>query len=367
MSLSTTNNKPDLKDFTLEELTTFVAEMGLKPFRARQIFSWLYRPGITSFSQMTDLSLELREKLAQKTQISVFTPSTLEKSEDGTIKFAFKLKDKALIETVLIPEQDRNTLCVSSQVGCAMGCGFCLTGAMGFKRNLTPSEMVNQVCAAIEYITGKEMGSLDNLVFMGMGEPLANLSNLLSALDILMDQRGLNFSSRKITVSTCGLIPQMEKLGRHSAVNLAISLHAADDKIRDRLMPVNKKYPLNNLLEACRIFPLPKRRRIMIEYVLLKDINDSPEEAALLAKRLRNIRCKINLIPYNETAALPFHKPLQERVEKFQEILWGAGYTVIIRNSRGADISAACGQLAGCKRSPAPHMSVIRADGIVDL
>lgn len=276
----------------------------------------------------------------------MFIPSAVEKSKDGTVKFAFRLSDGALIESVLIPEQDRNTLCVSSQVGCAMGCAFCLTGAMGFKRNLNPSEMINQVCAAIEYITGKEMGTLGNLVFMGMGEPLANLSNLLSALDILMDQRGLNFSSRRITVSTCGLIPQMEKLGLHSAVNLAISLHAVDDKTRDRLMPVNKKYPLNDLFEACQMFPLPKRRRIMIEYLLLRDVNDSPNEAALLAKRLRNIRCKINLIPFNETTSLPFHKPPQERIDTFQKILWDAGYTVIIRNSRGADISAACGQLA---------------------
>ena len=342
------NNKPDLKNFTLEELTAFVREMGLKPFRARQIFSWLYRPGITSFPQMTDISLELRDLLEQKAQISIFIPSTVEKSKDGTVKFAFRLSDGALIESVLIPEQDRNTLCVSSQVGCGMGCTFCLTGTMGFKRNLNPSEMVNQVCAAIEYLTAKKMGSLNNLVFMGMGEPLANLSNLLSALDILMDQRGLDFSSRRITVSTCGLIPQIEKLGRHSTVNLAISLHAVDDKTRDLLMPVNKKYPLNDLFEACRMFPLPKRRRIMIEYVLLKDVNDTPSEAAILAKRLRNIRCKINLIPFNETPPLPFLKPSPERVETFREILHKAGYTVIIRHSRGEDISAACGQLA-CK------------------
>ena len=339
-------NKPDLKDFTLDQLTEFVESLGLPAFRARQIFSWLYRPGIKDFSQMTDISKELRAGLAEKAYFSRLTPLKEEHSADGTVKYAFQLDDGAIIESVLIPEEDRHTLCVSSQVGCAMGCGFCLTGTMGFRRNLRPSEIVNQVYAVVEMLHEHGQGQLNNLVFMGMGEPLANFDNLIPALKILMEQRGLDFSSRRITVSTCGIVPRIKELGEKVPVNLAISLHAVDDETRSKLMPVSKTYPIDDLLAACREFPLPKRRKIMFEYILIKDLNDSLEEARLLAKKLRGIRCKINLLPYNETDALPFQRPSEERIEAFQKILWNAGYTVLIRSSRGADISAACGQLA---------------------
>jgi 23S rRNA (adenine2503-C2)-methyltransferase len=349
----------DLKDMTLAQLTDFVKTMGLPAFRAQQIFSWLYRPGIDSFEQMTDIKKELRASLAEKAFFSRLEPTVIEQSKDGTIKYGFQLDDGAFIEAVLIPEAGRNTLCVSSQVGCAMGCEFCLTGKMGFTRNLRPGEMVNQVTAVIEHqlSTGvkEELPEkiISNLVFMGMGEPLANFDNLLTALSILSEQRGLDFSERRITVSTCGLAPKIVELGKRTRVNLAVSLHSVDDALRSRLMPINRTYPLNALLQACREFPLPKRKRIMFEYILIKDVNDAVADAELLVKKLRDIPCKINLLPYNPSNGLPFERPSEERIEAFQKILWKNGYTVLLRNSRGDDISAACGQLAGQNR-PAP-------------
>jgi len=344
----------DLKNLTQEQLVSFVQEMGLSPFRGRQIFSWLYRPGIKSVGQMTDLNKKLRAELAEKTEISRLPVVKTERSKDGTIKFAFQLTDGNIIESVLIPEEDRNTLCVSSQAGCAMGCDFCLTGTMGLKRNLTPSEIVNQVCGVIDQIPAemcssaeKKSGCINNLVFMGMGEPLANFDNLLTAIDIIMDQRGLDFSGRKVTVSTCGIVPKIKELGEKTAVNLAVSLHSVNDEVRSRLMPVNRKYPVDVLLKACKDFPIPRRRMIMFEYIMIKGLNDSDADARELAAKLRDIRCKINLLPYNECPGTDYERPSMERIERFQQILRKAGYTVFIRFSKGADISAACGQLAG--------------------
>ncbi len=347
-------SKVDLKNLTQDQLIAYVKELGLPVFRGRQIFSWLYRPGVNDFSQMTDLNKELREKLAEKAAISQLTLARQEKSEDGTIKFAFRLDDGEIIESVLIPEEDRNTLCISCQVGCAMGCDFCLTGTMGLKRNLTPAEIVNQVCAVIKELPeemcrngDKKNGCVNNLVFMGMGEPLANFDNLLTAIDILMDQRGLDFSGRKITVSTCGIVPKMKELGEKAAVNLAVSLHSVNDEIRSRLMPINRKYPVDQLIQACRDFPIPRRRMIMFEYIMIKGLNDSDADARELAHKLRDIKCKINLLPYNESPGSAYQCPSRERTEAFQQILRKADYTVFIRSSRGSDISAACGQLAG--------------------
>jgi 23S rRNA (adenine2503-C2)-methyltransferase len=338
--------KPDLCDFTLPQLTSFAEDLGLSAYRARQIFSWLYRPGVTDFSQMTDLAKDLRARLPELASFSRLQPKAVEASRDGTRKYAFSLADGAVIESVLIPEEDRLTLCVSSQAGCAMGCRFCLTGTMGFLRNLRPAEIVNQVYAVNGelFIRGAR---LSNLVFMGMGEPLANLENLLPALEILMDQRGLDFSSRRITVSTCGLVPKMRELGEKAGVNLAVSLHSVRDEIRSELMPINRTYDIEALLAACRDYPLAKRRRIMFEYTLIAGLNDSDADARLLARKLAGIRCKINLLPCNEDPGLPFRRPPEERIAAFQQILWNAGYTVLLRASRGADISAACGQLAG--------------------
>ena len=358
--------KTDLKNYDLEGLIRYVEGLGQPAFRGRQIISWLYRPGITEFDQMTDIAKQFREILKEKAFVSRFSEPILERSTDGSVKFGFHLDDGKIVESVLIPEEDRNTLCLSSQVGCAMGCSFCLTGNMGFIRNLTPSEMVNQVCAVRDFLLAEPAESLigprevTNLVFMGMGEPLNNLDNLLTALSILTDPKGLDLTGRKITVSTCGIAPKLRSLGENSTVNLAISLHAVDDAIRNMLMPVNKLYPLDVLFEACRNFPMPKRRRIMFEYILLKDINDSDEQARDLARKIHKIPCKINLLPYNESPDFPYRSPSPARVLAFQKILLDKHYSVFIRSSRGSDISAACGQLAGKAQSTtsSPHPSL---------
>ena len=346
-------SKIDLRNLNQEELIEYVESLGQPSFRGRQIMAWLYRPGVEDFSQMTDLAKSFRSVLAQHAEMSRFEKVISERSSDGTVKFGFTLDDGQVIESVLIPEEDRNTLCISSQVGCAMGCRFCLTGTMGFIRNLTTAEIVNQVCYVRDYLLEQPQAELigpdrvTNLVYMGMGEPLNNLKNVLSSISILTEPKGLDLAARKITVSTCGVVSKMRELGLNSSVNLAISLHAADDKTRDSLMPVNKRYSMDELLEACRTYPMPKRKRIMFEYVLLKGINDSDEDAKLLAKRLRNIPCKINLLPYNKCPELPYESPSRERTLAFQKILMDAHYSVFIRSSRGADILAACGQLAG--------------------
>ncbi len=350
------SNKTDLKNLNLEGLIRYVESLGQPAFRGRQIMAWLYRPGITDFDQMTDIAKKFREILKEYACISNFSEPIVEYSKDGCVKFGFRLADGHVIESVLIPEEDRNTLCLSSQVGCAMQCSFCLTGTMGFIRNLTPAEMVNQVCAIRDFLLFLPRENLigprelTNLVFMGMGEPLNNLDNLLTALSILTEPKGLDLTGRKITVSTCGIAPKLRRLGENSTVNLAISLHAVDDATRDLLMPINRRYPLSVLLKACESYPMPKRRRIMFEYILLKDINDSDEAALELVRRLKNIPCKINLLPYNESPELPYRSPSPERVLAFQKILLDRHLSVFIRASRGSDISAACGQLAGKKR-----------------
>ena len=348
--------KTDLKNLTQEGLIDYTESLGQPAFRGKQIMGWLYRPGITEFSQMTDLAKSFRKMLEEHAIISIFSDTIIEKASDGCVKFGFRLSDGHIIESVLIPEPDRNTLCISSQVGCAMGCTFCLTGTMGFTRNLTPSEIVNQICGVRDYLLAQPPESLigpdkiTNVVYMGMGEPLNNLDNVLASLSIIMEQKGLDISGRKITVSTCGIVPKIRKFGEMSPVNLAISLHSVDDKVRSRLMPVNDRYSLDELLEACREFPLPKRKRIMFEYTLLKGINDSDKDAIELSRKLRGIPCKINLLPYNESSQLPFESPNKDRLLAFQKILLDAHYTVFIRTSRGTDISAACGQLATGER-----------------
>jgi len=343
-------NKTDLKNMNRQHLVRYVEMLGQPTFRAEQLLAWLYRPGITDFSQMTDLAKELRALLAERARISRFENPLVEISKDGAVKFGFTLEDGRMIESVLIPEEDRKTLCVSTQVGCAMGCNFCLTGKMGFTRNLKASEIVNQICAVRDWMREQDRGELSNLVFMGMGEPLANLDNLLTALSILTEQRGLDFSSRRITVSTSGLVPQMLEFGKKSDVNLAVSLHAVDNATRTMLMPINKKYPLEELLAACKQYQMKKRQRIMFEYVMLEGVNDADATAEKLAELLRGIPCKINLLVVNATADCPYRSPGMGRILRFQEILRNRGYAVFIRQSRGEDISAACGQLAAGKQ-----------------
>ena len=346
-------HKTDLKNFSQNQLIEYVESLGQPPFRGKQIMGWLYRSGITEFSQMTDLAKVFRYVLEEKCCFSNFRDPVIERADDGCVKFGFHLHDDNIVESVLIPEPDRNTLCISSQVGCAMKCTFCLTGTMGFKRNLSPSEIVNQVCGVRDFLLTlpdeERIGprEISNVVFMGMGEPLNNLENVLTSLSIMTDPKGLNLAGRRITVSTCGIAPKLRELGEKSSVNLAISLHAPDDSTRRKLMPINDRYSIDDLLDACRSFPIPKRRRIMFEYILLKDINDSDRQARQLAKKLHSIPCKINLLPYNESPDLPYKSSDQSRILAFQEILRKAHYSVFIRNSRGSDISAACGQLAG--------------------
>jgi 23S rRNA (adenine2503-C2)-methyltransferase len=331
--------KTDIKNYSLEGLEEFLQGLGKEKYRAKQIFKWLYQKGAVSFDEMTNLSKDFRHDLAQRARISTLETERVEVSGDGTKKYLFLLEDGASIESVLIPEEGRATLCLSTQVGCAMGCRFCLTGTFKLQRNLTCSEIVNQVCAV------RNSENVTNIVLMGMGEPLANLENVVKALTILISPDGFQLSNRKVTVSTSGLVPEMEMLGRAVTVNLAVSLNATTDEQRDLLMPVNRKYPLVALLEACRNFPLPNRRMITIEYVMIRGLNDSLEDAKRLVRLLKGIPVKVNLIPFNEFEGCEYRSPEQVSIDCFHSFLLDKNITVITRSSRGSDISAACGQL----------------------
>lgn len=336
----------NLKNFTLSELEAWVQQAGERPYRARQLVRWIYGQGTDNFAEMTDLSRELRLFLAAQARLAHLERVAIRGAPDGTRKFLFRLQDGEQIESVLIPEEDRLTLCLSSQVGCSLGCTFCLTGRKGWRRNLEASEMVDQVCAVRRWLEPGEQ--LTNLVLMGMGEPLANYEPVVRALKIFTMGEGWHFSSRRITLSTAGLVPEIMRLGREGVgVNLAVSLNAADNETRSRLMPINRRYPLEVLLQACAQFPLPPRRRITFEYVMIRDLNDRPQDARQLAKILRGQRAKINLIPFNEYPGAEFQRPSEDRILELQSILQQAHYTALVRESRGREILAACGQLYG--------------------
>lgn len=335
------NSKIDIKNFSLPELEQFLSGKGKERFRATQIFKWLYQKDARSFAEMSNISKDLRQELEDTAFISNLEPSALETGVDGTRKYLFTLDDGDAVESVLIPIEDRTTLCISSQVGCAMKCEFCLTGTFKLSRNLTTSEIVNQVCAV------KRDMPVTNIVFMGMGEPLHNLENVIRAIRILQDDNGMQFSTRKVTVSTCGLVPEMAELGRAVTVNLAVSLNATTDELRNRIMPVNRTYPLKALLQACREFPLPSRRKITIEYVMMGGVNDSLDDAKRLLRLISDIPNKVNLIPFNEHEGCSFKAPSQAAIDAFHSYLIDRHVTVITRDSRGGDISAACGQLKG--------------------
>ena len=332
-----------LKEFTPAELEMWAKQEGEPAYRARQLLRWLYSQNAEDFQVMTDLSKDFRSWLVENARISLVEREKILTDVDGTRKLLLRLQDGERIESVLIDEGERLTLCLSSQVGCAYGCRFCLTGQAGFRRDLTAGEIVDQICAARREITAGER--LTNLVFMGMGEPLANLEQVIKALEIITSDRGLNFSTRKITLSTVGLIPEMLTLSSLFPIKLAVSLHAADNETRSRFMPINKRYPLEELLEACRNLELPRRNRITFEYLLLGGVNDSPEAARKLAKILRGLRAKINLISFNEYPGAKFKAPSPTSVEEFQKILQDGHFTATVRQSRGAGIMAACGQL----------------------
>ncbi len=338
----------DLCSMDREELEEFFKELGEPSFRGRQLFRWLWKPFIYDFSQMSDLSLSSRDRLEKIAFLYRLAPKKVLRSIDGTVKIAWKLKDGNIIESVFIPEEKRKTICVSTQVGCGVGCKFCNTARMGFIRNLTVSEICLQILGFIEWLRKENPEGLPvrNIVFMGMGEPLLNYENLLKAISILTDDLGLNFSTRKITVSTCGIVPKIRQLGKDTNVKLAVSLHAPDNDTRSRLMPINKKYPLEQLIDVLKDYPVSPRKRITLEYLLIYGINDSETHARLLAKLLRNIKCKINLIPYNEIGEKDkFKAPREEDILRFQKVLIEEHYTATVRKSRGRDIDAACGQL----------------------
>lgn len=332
----------DIKNLNLDDLTALLTGVGKEKFRARQVMHWLYVRRCTNFDEMTDLSKVLRAELKERFYISDWSPEAVETSTDGTRKYLFRLDDGESVETVRIPmEGERSTLCVSTQVGCAMQCQFCLTGTFGLTRDLTPSEIVNQLMAVL-----KE-APIQNIVLMGMGEPLHNLDNVVKALEIFYMNPGLDFSPRKVTLSTSGLVPQIVELGQRVAVNLAVSLNATTDVVRDRLMPVNKRYPLAELMQACRELSLRPRQRVTFEYILIRDVNDTLADAKRLVRLLHGIKAKVNLIPFNEHSGSEFRSPLPEQIDLFQKYLLDRNIVTIRRASKGQDISAACGQLKG--------------------
>ena len=338
------DSRPDLGAMDLAELEAALEHRGHPRFHARQIFSWIYAKGVVDFEKMTDLSRPLRADLDRHFRISTPTVLSRETSSDGTVKFLLGLEDKRRIESVFIPDTPSQTFCISTQVGCAMKCGFCLTGKMGLVRDLTAGEIAGQV-----RVLAGELGLRDskfNIVLMGMGEPLHNYDNTIKALKMLNDEHGLAVSPKRVTLSTVGVLPALDRLATEPLMpNLAISLHATTEDQRDALVPVNRKYGLEDILDAARKFPARRRNRITFEYVLLRGVNDTPDDARRLARLLGNIRCKVNLIPLNEAAGIEFTRPSEDRVNTFARILANAGLTVSVRKSRGRDIRAACGQL----------------------
>ena len=334
-------SKTNLKALSKLELEDFIHGSGLPAFRNKQIIHWIYEKYAGSIQEITELSKDLRERLSEKAYVGNLEILKRQISKDGTEKFLFGLEDGESIESVLISDEDRLTLCISSQVGCAMSCRFCLTGTLGLKRHLEAHEIVDQVISANRAIGPRR---ITNIVLMGMGEPLANLDNVSEALWRITGL--MNISPRRITLSTSGIAPKILELAQKAPlVNLAISLNATTDKVRSYIMPINKTYPLKVLLDACRKYPLPPRRRITFEYVLLGGVNDSPEDAKRLISLLRSIPSKVNLIPFNPYEGSEFRRPEEETVLKFQDILIRGNMTALIRKSKGHDILAACGQL----------------------
>jgi 23S rRNA (adenine2503-C2)-methyltransferase len=359
-----TNTKLDIAGLELPELEQALASLGHPRFHGRQIFQWIHRRGVTDFALMSDLSRELRGILPDHFEIATPAVGRREQSTDGTTKFLLRLDDGKQIETVCIPENpsgsidvldaERVTFCVSTQVGCAMRCAFCLTGKMGIDRNLTAGEIAGQVRVLV-----RELNLPDhrfNIVLMGMGEPLHNYDATMKALRILGDEHGMAVSPRRVTLSTVGVLPALERLATEPFMpNLAISLHSTTESQRDLLVPINRKYGIEELLNTCRRFPLKRRERITFEYVMLKDVNDTPEDARRLARLLTGIKSKVNLLPLNEAAGIPFERPSDAAVDRFARILAERGVTVSVRKSRGRDIRAACGQLiTESSKDPAP-------------
>lgn len=345
--------KVNLLNFTRKQLREFFKNMGEKPFRADQVMKWIYHFGYDNFELMTDINKKLRDQLSEIAVIKAPEIAEEQRSSDGTIKWALDVGNSQLIECVYIPEQDRATLCVSSQVGCALACQFCSTAQQGFNRNLKVSEIIGQVWRASKEIgvTGKLADRpITNVVMMGMGEPLLNMANVVPAMEIMLDDYGYGLSKRRVTLSTSGVVPALDKLSGMIDVALAISLHAPNDEIRNRIMPINQKYNMEMLRDSIHRYLASSNAnhgKVTIEYVLLNQINDGIEHAHQLAKFLKKTPCKINLIPWNPFPGAPYSRSSNTRIDKFMKTLMSYGFTVIIRKTRGDDIDAACGQLAG--------------------
>ena len=345
-------NKVNLLGLPIEKLEAFFLENGEKSFRAKQVMKWIHHFGVSDFNDMTDLGKALRQKLSDIAEIRGSEVVYEGISKDGTRKWVVKVEGGSSVEAVLIPEGKRATLCVSSQVGCILDCSFCSTGKQGFNRNLTAAEIIGQVWIASKAIstgTGVNDQAITNVVMMGMGEPLLNFDNVVDAMHIMMQDWGYGISKRRVTLSTAGVVPALDKLGETMDVSLAISLHAPNDELRNELVPVNKKYPIAELIAACQRYlkVLGPRRVITVEYTLISGVNDLPEQARELAKILRELPCKINLIPFNPFSQSDYQRSSRNAIKVFQDILIHAGYTATVRSTRGDDIDAACGQLVG--------------------
>lgn len=346
--------KINLLDFDRQGLENFFADLGEKPFRARQILQWIYQRTVDDFDAMSDLSKAMRARLLEAAEVRLPDVALDQKSDDGSRKWLMRLADGNCIEAVYIPERDRATLCVSSQVGCGLNCTFCSTAQQGFNRNLSTGEIIGQVLLAsrllqADGISCHENGrAISNVVMMGMGEPMLNFDNVTAAMRLMLDDLAFGLSKRRVTLSTSGLIPEMDRLREACDVALAVSLHAPDDALRDELVPINRKYPIKELMEACRRYiGDDTRRRVTFEYVMLDGVNDSDDQARALAKLLRNVPAKVNLIPFNPFPNTRYQRSSAERITKFQQIIVDAGLVTITRRTRGDDIDAACGQLAG--------------------
>lgn len=340
--------KPNLRSRTLAEIEAWVAARGFESYRAGQIAGWIYNRPPTALDAMKNLPGRLRDALAEDHDTSLPETALRSDSDDGTTKLLVGLQDNKVVETVVIPREDRRTLCISSQVGCALDCKFCATGKLGLDRNLDASEIVAQVLLGRQ---AAEPWPLTNYVFMGMGEPLANYDRLIRALEIMTARWGLGISPRRITVSTAGLVPQMERLAVDTSVNIAISLTAGRDELRDQLFPINRRYPLAELMAACRRLDLPRRRRLSFEYTMLEGVNDTDRDADDLVRLFRGMKVKLNLIPFNEFENSGFRSTAWERIEQFQTRMLKADVHTTVRASRGRDIAAACGQLAAAASS----------------
>ncbi|MFT5258515.1 MAG: 23S rRNA (adenine2503-C2)-methyltransferase [Saprospiraceae bacterium] len=365
--MNATSEKINLLSLNRQGLEAFFLEIGEKAFRATQIIKWIYQNGVTDFDEMTNISKSLRTKLAQTCEIQLPVVDQMQLSNDGTRKWLMRLSDGNAIEVVFIPEEDRGTLCISSQVGCSLNCTFCATARQGFNRNLTPGEIVGQVWHAWHSMA-KETNStgfeskqsnlpgekqvdtrpITNIVLMGMGEPLLNYDAVVTAIGTLRDDFGFGLSKRRITLSTAGMVPAIAKLSEDMPVSLAVSLHATTDELRNQLVPLNKKYPISVLLEACKAYVNDKQRqRITFEYLMLDGINDSDEQALELARLLKDVPSKVNLIPFNPVEGINFIRSPEKRVNRFRDILLSKGIVTMTRKTRGDDIDAACGQLVG--------------------